>query len=112
MNVPPTGCAGGLGSSVSSGLFLGFCIKPELLPGYYQTATELLLSTNQTKVLMKTESLLCIVISRVSDIFLIFQENRLSCTTELITSFFWCAVIGVSQGDEHPLCQNLAVVTM
>ena len=32
---------------------------------------------------MRTESLLCIAIPRVSTIFFTFQGNRLSCTTEL-----------------------------
>ena len=32
---------------------------------------------------MRTESLLCIAIPRVSAIFFTFQGNRLSCTTEL-----------------------------
>ena len=52
-----------------------------LLPGHYQTATGLLPGKNQTKLLMKTVSLLCIAIPRVSDIFFTFQG--LSCTTEL-----------------------------
>ena len=39
---------------------------------------------------MKTESLLCIAIPRVSVIFFTFQGNRLSCTTELY----------------HPQCQT------
>ena len=54
-----------------------------LLPGYYQTAIGLLPGTSQTKPLMRTESLLCIAIPRVSAIFFTFQGNRLSCTTEL-----------------------------
>ena len=49
--------------------------KLGLLPGFYHTGTGLLPGTNQTKLLMKTESLLCIAIPRVSVSFSLFKET-------------------------------------